>query len=164
MKRVINNSDLVLTLYVDVWDNSSQVAAAQDIPELRHPSIKRKLRQSDEWLDHVNDLVRSIVGSMKGRRFQNIEAWPSKKIYTYYISFQPTDKSGAVWDKKLTLQIELRDHRSKTHDDVGAVTENLIVKTYYLNGKTYRDMMDLYREIWRILDDLQNGDFSSFLS
>ena len=101
---------------------------------------------------------------MQGRKFKILKAYPSKKSYIYYIRFQPADKQGDLWDQELQLQIELRDHISDTHTDIGEVTPELLVKTYYLNGKTERDIMSLMRDIFKILDDLEDGDFNSFLS
>ena len=168
MKRYIKASTTVpkLRIIVDITysEVQVQVAASSDFKELKHPSIKRKFKKSDEWLKQVNDLVRSIIGSMNGKKFKIIKACPSNKSYTYYIRFQPSDKNGDLWDQELELQIELRDHASKTHASVGEITNRFLVKTYYLEDKTYKDMLALMREIWRILDDLQNGDFSSFVS
>ena len=164
MKRYIRNSIPTLYIVIDLTTSTVNVAASDDFAELKHPSIKRKFRQSNEWLKHVNDLARSIIGSMQGRKFKILKAYPSKKSYTYYIRFQPADKQGDLWDQELQLQIELRDHISDTHTDIGEVTPELFVKTYYLNGKTERDMMSLMRDIFKILDDLENGDFNSFLS
>ena len=78
--------------------------------------------------------------------------------------FQPADKEGNLWDETLALQIELRDHISDSHTDLGQVTQDLFVKTYYLNDKKYENMMSLFREVRNILTDLQKGDFSSFIN
>ena len=164
MKRHIHNTMPTLYIVIDLTTSTVNVAAAEDdFVELKHPSIKRKFRRSNEWLKHVNDLARSIIGSMRGRKFKIVKAYPSKKSYTYYIRFQPADKQGDLWDSELQLQIELRDHVSDTHTDIGEVTPELFVKTCYLNGKKERDMMSLMRDIFKILDDLEDGDFNSFL-
>lgn len=173
MKRLVTNSTIpTLNIVVDLNINEMRVAASEELlPDsdvkfefipMRHPNIKRKKQQSDEWLRHVNDLVISILGSMQGRKFKILEKYPSKKSYTYYIRFQPTDKAGNLWDTELQLQIELRDHVSDTHEDFGNVAKQLFVRTYYLENKSYHDMYGILREIWKILDDLQMGNFSSF--
>lgn len=166
MKRYIRKNKIpTLRIIIDIDAPIYNIAASDnDFVELKHPSIKKKFKQSDEWLKQVNDLARSIIGSMQGRKFNIIKAYPSKKSYTYYIRFQPADKNGGLWDQELQLQIELRDHVSKTHDDIGEVAPELFVKTYYLNGKSERDMMSLMRDIFKILDDLADGDFNSFLN
>ena len=166
MKRYIRSvSDNIPTLkiIVDIYDAEAKIAASDDFIEMKHPSIKKKYRQSDEWLKHVNDLARSILGSMKGRKFNILRAEPSNKSYTYYITFQPANKDGDIWEQDLELQLELRDHVSKTHSDLGAISEKLIVRTYYLNGKTYSDMLAVLKEVWHILDELQEGNFESFV-
>lgn len=164
MKRYIRNSIPTLYIIIDLAASTINVAASDDFVELQHPSIKKRYKHTDSWLKHVNDLARSIIGSMQGRHFKILKAYPSKKSYTYYIRFQPADKRGDLWDQELQLQIELRDHFSKTHTDIGEIAPELFVKTYYLNGKNERDMMSLMKDIFRILDDLENGDFNSFLS
>lgn len=162
MKRFIRIP--VLHIYIDLTEKTANVAASTEFVEMHHPSIKRKYKKSDEWLKHVNDLARSIIGSMQGRKFKINKVWTSKKSYTYYIRFQPADKNGDLWRQELELQIELRDHISSTHLDIGEVNSDLLVKAFYLEGKSYRDMYTLMQTIWRILDDLQKGDFSSFLN
>lgn len=169
MKRLIkaNTSDLVPTLHIiiDITEYTADVVASSlEFKEMQHPSIKRKFKKSDDWLKEVNDLARSIYGSMISRKFSITKCEPSKKSYTYYIRFQPADKNGDLWDAELELQIELRDHPSETHDDLGQVTHDLFVKTYYLDDAEYKNMMDLFRAIRKILDDLQQGDFSSFMN
>ena len=167
MKRYMqcnSKSVPVMKIIVEVFDAEAKIAASDDFRELTHPSVKRRYKKSDEWLRQVNDLVRSIIGSMQGRNFKIIKAYPSSKSYTYYIRFQPTDKNGDLWDQVLEFQIELRDHTSKSHKDIGQVTENLLVKTYYLEDEQYKNAYLLMKEIWRVLDALKLGDFSSFLN
>lgn len=148
MKRLAPGNDHMHTLKITV--------------ELFDPSVTCKHKKSDEWLKNLNDLVRSIIGSLQGRGFHILKAKPSKKSYTYYIVFQPVDKNGDLWDTELSLQLELRDHVSSTHSDKGSITKDLIVKTYYLEDKSYKGMLALLRELWRIFDRLQDGDFSAF--
>jgi len=164
MKRYIKSKLPTLHIVIELSAQSDDVAASVEFKDMTHPAVKRKFQKSDEWLQHVNDLARSIYGSMIARKFDVFKAQPSKKSYTYYLAFRPADKDGNLWDRELGLQIELRDHMSSTHDDIGEVTTKFIVKTYYLENKSYRDMSDMLREIWRILDDVQKGDFSSFTS
>ena len=161
MKRYIKTP--ILHIVVELTEDNSNVAASTNFVEMKHPSVKRRYKQSDEWLKHVNDLARSIIGSMQGRHFKINRVWTSKKSYTYYIRFQPADKNGDLWRQELELQIELRDHTSSTHLDIGEVNSDLLVRAFYLEGKSYRDMYALMQTIWKILDDLQKGDFSSFL-
>lgn len=164
MKRFIK-ADSIPTLHIIIQlDPTSDIAASVDFKEMTHPNVKQKFKKSDEWLKQVNDLARSIYGSMIARKFEILKAEPSKKSYTYYIMFQPADKEGNLWDDTLALQIELRDHISDSHTDLGQVTQDLFVKTYYLNDKKYENMMSLFREVRNILTDLQKGDFSSFMN
>ena len=158
MKRWIQSSSNIPTLHViiELTESNIRIAASDEFEEITHPSVRRKYKKSDEWLKHVNDLVRSILGSMRGRGFHILQARPSKKSYTYYILFQPVDENGDVWSTELGLQLELRDHVSNSHTDLGQVTKNLIVNTYYLEDKSYRDMTAILKELWRIFDDLQN--------
>ena len=164
MRIFHNKSCPVLKIVVNLEQDQSRIAADTEFIPLKHPNIKRKYKQSDEWLEYINNMVRSIIGSMHGRKFKIIKAYPSNKSYTYYIRFQPTDKQGNVWNQELELQIELRDHSSNTHESFGETTSRLFVHSYNLNGKTYKQLMQLMNEIWRILDDLQDGDFSTFMT
>ncbi len=162
MKRYTRKTKLPVLHIIIELSETDNIAASVDFKEMTQPSIKHKYKKSDEWLKYVNDLARSIYGSMLARKFNITKAEPSNKSYTYYIRFQPSDKNGDLWDSDLELQIELRDHTSKTHSDLGQVTSDLLVKTYYIENMQYKDMMSLFRKIRSILDDLQNGDFSSF--
>lgn len=164
MKKYTNKYSYVPTLhvYIDLNDADTPVAASVEFREMRQPSIKRKLKRSDEWLKQVNDLAKSLYSSMVSRGFEVTRAEPSKRSYTYYIRFQPCDRNGDLWDQTLELQIELRDHVSKTHDDIGQLSKDLFVKAFYLEDAQYKNMWELFRQLRHILDDLQDGDFSSF--
>lgn len=166
MKKLMfasNQHILTMKLVIDIKYKTTQIAADVEFKELTHPNIKRKYKKSDEWVKQVNDIVRSIIGSMQGRKFKIVKAYPSKKSYTYYIRFQPADKNGDLWDQVVEFQIELRDHRSDDHEDIGQVTEQLLVKTYYLGDKQYLDAYKLMKSVWKLLDQLSKGDFSSFI-
>ena len=164
MKRFIGNKQVpTLHIYIDLNKKSQPVAADSDFEEMKHPSVKRKYQKSDEWLKEINDLARSIYATMKGKKFNIIRAWPSKKSYTYYIRFQPADKNGDLWDCELQLQIELRDHLSETHADVGEVTDDLVVRSFFIEDTQYRSMFDVYNEVRKLLVQLQDGDLDAFL-
>lgn len=165
MKKYIHSTNSVPTLHIviDISEEGAPVAASVEFKEMHHPSVKREFKKSDDWLKYVNDMARSIYGSMISRKFNITKAEPSKRSYTYYIRFQPADKNGDLWDQELELQIELRDHVSQTHEGLGQVTENLLVKSYYIEGESYRTGWEVMKEIWKILDKLQQGDFTSFI-
>lgn len=162
MKRYIHSSIPTLHVVIELSEETRPIAASVEFKEMTHPSVSKKYRQSDEWVRNVNDLARSIYNSMIARKFDVFKSQASKKSYTYYLGFRPADKEGNLWDQELGLQIELRDHVSKTHEDSGQVTEKFIVRTFYLEGQLYSDMFKLLQQIWLILDDVQRGDFSSF--
>ena len=165
MKRYIKSAVPAVKITIELSSIvDAPIAASEDFTMLTHPNVKRRYKKTDEWLKEVNDIARSIIGSMQGRNFKIIKAYPSHKSYTYYIRFQPTDTNGDLWDQILEFQIELRDHPSKSHTDLGQVSENLLVKTYYLDDEQYKNAYALMQEIWRMLDDLQKGDFSSFFN
>lgn len=161
MKKLLKSIP-TLHIVIDITDSESGVAASVDFKELKHPSGKKKYRRSDEWLDQVNDLVRSIIGSMQGRKFKILDAKPSNKSYTYYIRFQPADRDGNLWDQELEIQVELRDHRSKTHEDSGFISSKLLVKAFYLDNNLMANGYELMKEMWAIMDQLSEGDFSAF--
>ena len=161
MKRFIKNIPTV-HIYIDYVDVIDDIAAATEFKELQHPNIKRRYKKSDEWLKKVNDLARSIIGSMQGRKFKIIDAHPSKKSYTYYIRFQPADKNGDLWDQVLEFQIELRDHISKNHPDIGPASSKLFIKAYYIDDASYRNMYEIMQALWNVMDELEIGNFSSF--
>ena len=148
-----------LHIVIEIRDADVQVVASDEFQELKHPNIKKSKKKSDWWLKQVND----IVGSIKGRKFKILKAYPSKKSYTYYIQFQPTDREGNLWDQELELQIELRDHTSETHLDLGQVGENFFVKAYYLEDELVEGPYKLMQKIWKILDECREGNFDAFL-
>lgn len=166
MKRLIRANQLhipKLRLIVELTDsNDAEIVAATNDDVLHHPSVKREYKKSDGWLNIVNDFIKSIIGSMQGRKFKIIKKGASKKSYTYYILFQPADQNGNLWDQELELQIELRDHRSKTHGE-GAISPKLLVKTYYIGEDAFDSTLSIMKHLWSVMDDLSLGDFSSFV-
>lgn len=153
-----------LHIYIDIYAEDVGVVASVEPMELRHPNIKKKYKKSDEWLKQVNDIVRSIYSGMVARKFKILKAKPSNKSYTYYFKFQPTDENGDLWDATLELQLELRDHVSTTHGDLSDVSKDIRFRTYYIEDNEYRNAMSMLKEICNIFDDLQKGDFSTFVN
>lgn len=164
MKRYVhNNSDVtIIRIYVNVYDDSNYVAAAgqENFDKMeKHPSINKKHKRTDAWLSELNDLAASVFMALKGRNFNIIRQWYSKKSYTYYYRFQPVDVNGQLIDKEYEIQIELRDHPSSTHEDHGLVTPNLVIKSYDLDDERYSNRIQLLKAVWHLLDELQKGNF-----
>lgn len=163
MKRVMNNSDIkVIHVAIDIEYSQGYVAASgqeefQKMPS--HPSIKKENKKPDEWLDELNDLAESIFVAIHGRGFYLAKEWYSKKSYTYYYRFQPTDAEGNIIEETIEIQVELRDHRSKTHHEHGELASNLFLKTYYLEDNQYSNRFNLLKAIWNLLDELKKGNF-----
>lgn len=165
MKRWIKSSKqdtkpVKIVLEITYKDDS---IAASDSEPLKHPSIRKSRKKSDLWLREINNLVGSLLGTMKGKKFNIIKAYQSGKSYAYYIRFNPADKDGNLFNQELVFQIELRDHTSLTHGDKYDSSQgHLFMKAYYYDDKKYTNLFDLLTDLYKLLDELQEGNFNAF--
>ena len=151
----------ILHIYVDVESVALNVAASSGIDfdnlEIfsKNKSIARRFKKSDNWLTPVIQLIRRILKSMDERNFNLIKYKDSGDSYTYYIKFQPADEQGKIINQELILQIELRDHVSKTHAD-GAVSDTFSIKAYYIEDKEYPDTVEILTAVYNLEYILEN--------
>lgn len=171
MKRYISATASqvpTLHIYVDVVCSTVSIAASEQpkfgkynlFPE--DMSISRRNKKSAAWVKTVNGLIVATIDALQSRRFLIIDAYPSKRSYTYYIRFQPVDKYGDIILEELQLQIELRDHVSHTHPSEGQVSDNLFIKSFTIENTVYPDVWTTLQEIIVILEQAQQGDISAF--
>lgn len=171
MKRYIKSTESksvpTLHIYVDIEAAIMPLAAASGIDfdnlEIfsKNKSIARRYKKSKNWLTPVTQMIRRILKSMDERGFNLISYKDSPQSYTYYIKFKPVDTEGNIINKELQLQIELRDHTSKTHTE-GKINDKLYVKAYYIENTEYPNTAEVLIAVYQILDKLQKGDFSDF--
>ena len=167
MKRYIKTKPIkIIKITIDIDYSGSYVAASgqeQFSKMLGHPSIKKRYKRTDEWLNDLNDLAASIFMAIKGRKFNLLKQWYSKKSYIYYFRFQRIDDSGNIYDQEFEIQLELREHPSKTHDDHGEITPNIAIKSYNLDDARYSNRIELLKAIWQLLDELEKGNYDALM-
>lgn len=96
-----------------------------------------------EWLKYVNDLARSIISCINGNHFKLTKAFPSKKIYTYYIRFKPTNESGKISHNEFQFRLQLRECSCNK------------VPIFYLEDTEYISRINLIRTINDLLKEMQ---------
>lgn len=98
------------------------------------------------WLKYVNDLARSIISCINGNHFKLPKAFPSKKIYTYYIRFKPTNESGKVSYNEFQFRLQLRECSCNK------------VPIFYLEATEYISRIQLLRTINDLLKEMRTGN------
>lgn len=96
-----------------------------------------------EWLKYVDDLARSIISCINGNHFKLTKAFPSKKSYTYYIRFKPTNETGKISHKEFQFRLQLRESTSNK------------VPIFYLEDTEYISRIKLIRTINDLLKEMQ---------
>ena len=158
MKRYIRKSNPVYIILIDINTEvvQSNVAAANYV---NHPkSVKRSIRMSDQELKFYNDFIDEMRTPILSRNFIILKEYQSKKSYAYYIDFFPIDHQGNRFQEAVRILFRVADHDTAYRED-DRVSEELIIKSFTLNGVTYASPYQLRKKISDICDHLQDGDF-----
>lgn len=155
MKRFVQNRKPSHTIDIVVefnqcWDD---IAASA----VEHPkNVKKKYLWSDDELTAYNDLIETIIGIIRSHKFEILQSYQSKRSYSYYIDFLPT--SG---DEVIEIRFRIADHARRELSDEGIVTTDNapIIKSFTLGSKKYPNMIDIYKAVKHICDDLAKGDY-----
>lgn len=92
MKKLIKRIPVVkkyIDIVVDIYDYDEEygVAAIELLQDIRtfQPSIKKKLKMSDEAFGLYTNFIQSVIGVIRKNNLPIKKHYQSKKSYTYYI-------------------------------------------------------------------------------
>ena len=159
MKRYIKNIEpkYIIEVIINTDTVHSDVAAATSY--VKHPvSIKKSARMSNQELQFYNDFIDEMHTPILSRNFIIINEYQSKKSYAYYIDFYPVDRDGKKFDEAVRILFRVAEH-NQVHGTPDRVSEELIIKSFTLDGVTYPSPYRLRLKISDICEHLQDGDF-----
>lgn len=135
----------------DCWDN-----IADSI--VNHPkNVKKKYLWSDDELTAYNDLIETVLGLIKSHKFEILRNYQSKKSYSYYIDFLPNRGSEVI-----EIRFRITDHSKRSLNDETAFSGSApIIKSFVMGSKRYSNLVDIYKAVKNICDDLLKGDYSA---
>ncbi len=163
MFRYIRSSkvpDHILPITVCFDAEGTDIAASDDL--VSHPkNIKRKYRFSEDQLAAFNDIISTVCSVLKSHHFKVTKTYQSKKSYSYYIHFYPTDKNGDMWDESIVIVFSIREHSNKSISDGIIDSHEAYVKTFLVGSKKYEHGIDVMKAVRSICDRLSEGDYSA---
>ena len=155
MKRYVRELP-VIEILINLEYTLDTVAAA----EMNHPtSISKKKKLADYKLVILNDIVESVLSTIRGFGFDITRKHQSKKSYTYYVWFQPISETG---EKLVPVQIQFRisgDHVSRTEED-NSQYGSVVVKSIFIGPNEYDNPVSVILAIEEMCKGLQKGDIT----
>ena len=154
-----------ITMLVD-FDLSS--IAASDF--VVHPqNVKKQYLVSDDDLAEYSAMIEMIFNRISRMGFEILDHKQSKKSYSYYIDFLPKDKYGNYWDEAVRIRFRISNHsngadkfKAVFDPEDGTAQQDLLVKPFVLGKKHYPTPYSLVKGVEKVLNNLQNGDYSDF--
>lgn len=135
----------------DCWNN----VAASIVNHLKN--VKKKYLWSDDELTAYNDLIETILGLIKSHKFEILRNYQSRKSYAYYIDFLPNGSSEVI-----EIRFRITDHSKRSLNDETAFSDSApIIKSFVMGSKRYSNLVDIYKAVKNICDDLSKGDYSA---
>lgn len=142
---------------------------------VHHPSnVKKRYLFSDQQLADFNDLVDSVCSVIDHFGFDIVDEGQSKKSYSYYVSFFPTDQYGNRWDDTVEIKFRLANHlnygstnqisdrfnKGKSIENYSAEQPMVYVKSFLLGSKQYPGQFAIMQAVKKICINLKAGDYS----
>ena len=157
------NPDYVLDIIMTVGPRDALNVAATKIV---HPkNIKRKYLMSADSLAEYDDMICMVVNRIEYKGFEILDEKQSSKSYAYYVDFLPKDENGNYWDACIRIRFRIADHDNHSMDYPNTRNNNseaykLVRKSFVLGDDEYPTPYSLVKGVEKILDNLQNGDYS----
>lgn len=162
MKLRVNKvlKEYVLRVVVDVVPQYEYSVAASTA-YIQDRSIKRKLKLTKQQIEELNELVDKTLMLISSFDFKLIANYQSKRSFSYYIKFVPTDRNGDEWEYPSRIQFEIRDHISNSHMENGDASIGVKTFVFHVGGRTSFNTRGVLDSIKDTCYRLQNGDYSS---
>lgn len=155
MKRLIKSIKPTYVLDIEVEFNDCWNNVAASI--VNHPkNVKKKYLWSDDELTAYNDLIETVLGLIKSHKFEILRNYQSKNSYSYYIDFLPTRSNEVI-----EIRFRITDHSKRSLNDETTFSDSApIIKSFVMGSKRYSNLVDIYKAVKNICDDLSKGDYS----
>ena len=156
MKRLMKSIKPTYVLDIEVEFNDCWNNVAASI--VNHPkNVKKKYLWSDDELTAYNDLIETVLGLIKSHKFEILRNYQSKKSYSYYIDFLPTRGNEVI-----EIRFRITDHSKRSLNDQTTFSDSApIIKSFVMGSKRYSNLVDIYKAVKNICDDLLKGDYSA---
>ena len=169
MKRLLtyrsSNTIFECKIVVNFYENTSPSrdnVAASEMQYITDPIIKKNDKFSKYQVDTLNNVIGQLLQLVEDNGFIDVTHRQSKRSYSYYIAFTPTDISGNPWPYPARFQIETRDHtRNDNNDESDWVSDSLYVSIFKIGNKTSFNVDGVVEGVKQICEELKNGDYSS---
>lgn len=154
-KTVYQTKSIDITVFIDIVDKNDGILSTSYV---KHPtSINKNRRLGDLKLYILDDLVASLINSIKFHRFPIYGNYQSKKDYTYYVQFQPIDENGNKL-MPVSLKFRLASHSSSGMGDDDVTTATVRIKSFLIGNVTIDDSVSLMVTFESILHELEKGN------
>ena len=159
-----------VVLYLDSeLESMSHLAASSRIS---HPkNVKKKLLLDSQQFAEYSDLVESVVSIIAHFNFDIVDEKQSKKSYSYYVDFFPTDENGDRWDESVRIRFRISNHANEGVDnqDIPFMLahrfekgESMIyTKSFSVGSVDYPTRWSVMQAVKHICTELKMGNYSS---
>jgi len=122
-------------------------------------NIKKKFRYTDSELDAYDDFIVNMLNVLETYKFDIIREYQSKKSYTYYVEFYPTDHFNNRLDKFL-LVIRIGDHKMKSSRGSETIkSNNKVIKSFWIGSTQYPSTYKIRESLIKICEELQDENY-----
>lgn len=175
MKRYNHSTRPKHTIEITLFVDPEDIADVATSSRVRHPqSVKKRYLYSDQQLADFNDLVDSVYSVIDHFDFDIVDEGQSKKSYSYYIDFFPTDQNSDRWDDSIQIKFRLSNHSNRGADNKSSNTSNrgqnkgrdesdkpmIYVKSFMLGSKQYPGQFAIMQAVKKICISLKAGDYT----
>ena len=156
MKRIIKTNIKTINIIVELDFKKTDHAITSSDKLLKHQSINKKYRVSDEELVILHDIVYSVLSCLTSRKFKIIEKYQSARSYTYYVQFMTISDSGEEMSP-VNIKFRIADHDNKYLDEPLETTD-VIIKSITIGDEIYHNSVGVVVAFSHICSELKKGN------